>query len=222
MAEEKMMLHIHREIEDLKRRIVLEATMAEDNLRDSIRALMNRDAELALEIVDKDKALDEQEVEFEEECLKILALYQPVAVDLRYIVAFLKVNNDIERIGDLASNIARGAASLAVKEELAIPADIPVMSEMVQKMLKKSIEALIDLDHKKSQKVQNMDDKVDELHHSMYKIVGQRIQEYPDLVDSWMEVLGTSRYLERIADHCTNICEDVEYMLSGQIIRHGN
>lgn len=216
------MLHIHREIEDLKRRIVLEATMAEDNLRDSIRALMNRDAELALEIVDKDKALDEQEVEFEEECLKILALYQPVAVDLRYIVAFLKVNNDIERIGDLASNIARGAASLAVKEELAIPADIPVMSEMVQKMLKKSIEALIDLDHKKSQKVQNMDDKVDELHHSMYKIVGQRIQEYPDLVDSWMEVLGTSRYLERIADHCTNICEDVEYMLSGQIIRHGN
>lgn len=215
-----MMPHIHREIEDLKKRIVLEATMVEDNLRESIRALMTRDLELAEQIIEKDKAIDAEEVEFEEECLKILALYQPVAVDLRYIIAFLKVNNDLERIGDLAANIARGAASLAVKEELIIPADIPAMSEVVQKMLKKSIEALIDLDHKKAEKVTNMDDKVDAMHLAMYKIIGERIQQYPDQVESWMEILGTSRYLERIADHCTNICEDVEYMLSGQIIRH--
>lgn len=217
-----MTLHIHREIEDLKKQIVIEATMVEDNLRDSIRALMTRDKELADQIVEKDKDIDAVEVEFEEECLKILALYQPVAVDLRYIIAFLKVNNDLERIGDLAANIARGAASLAVKEELTIPADIPAMSEIVQQMLKKSIEALIDLNHKKAVKVTNMDDKVDDLHYAMYGIVGKRIQEFPDQVDSWMEILGVSRYLERIADHCTNICEDVEYMLSGQIIRHSN
>lgn len=216
------MLHIHREIEDLKKRIVLEATLVEDNLRDSMRALMSRDKELAEQVIEKDHAIDEQEVEFEEECLKILALYQPVAVDLRYIIAFLKVNNDIERIGDLAANIAGRAASLAGKEELAIPADVPAMAEIVQKMLKKSIEALIDLSAKKSAKVQDMDDEVDDLHYSMYRTIGDKIKEHPDQVEAWMEVLGVSRYLERIADHCTNICEDVEYMLSGQIIRHGN
>lgn len=214
------MLHIHREIEDLKKSIVLEATMVEDSLRDSIRALMSRDENLARQVTEKDASIDDYEVEFEEECLKILALYQPVAVDLRYIVAFLKVNNDLERIGDLASNIAGRAASLSVKEKLDVPPEIPLMSDMVQKMLKKSIEALIDLDRKKSVKVQSMDDEVDELHLKMYKIIGEKFKAHPDRIDSWMEVLGISRYLERIADHCTNICEDIQYMLSGEIYRH--
>lgn len=220
MAAGKMVQHLHREIEGLKKQVILEATSVEENLRDSIRALMTRDLELAQELIKRDDLIDQMEVEVEEECLKIFALYQPVAIDLRYIVAFLKLNNDLERIGDLATNIAARAASLAVKEQLAIPPEIPEMSDLVQKMVKISLDALVDLDDDKAKQVLAMDDTIDTLHEEMYGIIGERIKSSPDLVHIWMEVMAISRYLERIADHCTNIAEDVEYMLSGRIHRH--
>lgn len=214
------MQHLHREIENLKKEIIREAGLVETNLRDSVKALMTRDHDLAVEIVSRDKIIDELEVEVEEECLKIFALYQPVAVDLRYLVAFLKLNNDLERIGDLAANIADRAASLAVADVLDIPAQIPKMSELVQKMLKDSLDALVDLDGEKAKAVLLEDDDVDDLHHSMYAVIGNKIKGDPQNVEVWMEVLAISRYLERIADHCTNIAEDVEYMVHGQIQRH--
>ncbi|MCF7824958.1 MAG: phosphate signaling complex protein PhoU [Candidatus Marinimicrobia bacterium] len=215
-----MMLHLHREINELKKKIVLEATLVEDNLREGMKALITRDINLAKRIIKRDKDIDAKEVEIEEDCLKIFALYQPVAKDLRYLVAFLKLNNDLERIGDLASNIAARAKSLAKKEALEIPVEIPKMAEIVQKMLKDTIDALVDLDGAKATRVLDTDDKVDEMNSTMYAIVGEKIQKNPELVDSWMQILGISRYLERIADHCTNICEDLEYMLSGRIQRH--
>ena len=220
MAAVKMIQHLHREIEGLKQQLVVEASSIEENLRDSIRALMDRDLELAKATVERDNLIDEMEVEVEEECLKIFALYQPVAIDLRYIVAFLKLNNDLERIGDLATNIAARAASLAIKEPLRIPSQIPDMSEIVQKMLKISLDALVDLDGEKARVVIEMDDRVDSIHVSMYDIIGNKIKAFPENVHIWMEILAVSRYLERIADHCTNIAEDVEYMLTGQIHRH--
>ncbi|NQV48886.1 MAG: phosphate signaling complex protein PhoU [Candidatus Marinimicrobia bacterium] len=215
-----MMQHLHREIEYLKKEIIRESGLVETNLRESVKALMTRDLELAQEIAARDHIIDALEVEVEEECLKIFALYQPVAVDLRYLVAFLKLNNDLERIGDLATNIAERAVSLAVKDRLDIPAEIPRMSELVQKMLKDTLDALVDLDSKKAKSVIREDDSVDSLHHSMYQIVGDKIQADPEHVGNWLEILAVSRYLERIADHCTNIAEDVEYMLSGRIQRH--
>ena len=215
-----MMQHLHREIESLKKEIIREAGLVETNLRDSIKALMTRDHALATETVARDSIIDDLEVEVEEECLKIFALYQPVAVDLRYLVAFLKLNNDLERIGDLAANIADRAASLAVKDLLVIPDQIPKMSELVQKMLKDSLDALVDLDGEKARDVLLQDDDVDDLHHSMYAVVGNEIKGDPENVEAWMEILAISRYLERIADHCTNIAEDVEYMVNGRIQRH--
>jgi phosphate transport system protein len=220
MAERKITLHLHREIEGLKKQVIIEATMIEENLRDAIRALLERDLEAAKDIIKRDDVIDQMEVEIEEECLKIFALYQPVAIDLRYIVAFMKLNNDLERIGDLATNIAGRAASLAVKDHVQIPAHIPMISEQVQKMLKLSLDALVDISAEKAQQVHDMDDTVDRLHEEMYAIMGKKIQDDPDKVLILMEIMAISRYLERIADHCTNIAEDVEYLLSGKIHRH--
>jgi phosphate transport system protein len=220
MAERKITLHLHREIEGLKKQVIIEATMIEENLRDAIRALLERDLEAAKDIINRDDVIDQMEVEIEEECLKIFALYQPVAIDLRYIVAFMKLNNDLERIGDLATNIAGRAASLAVKDHVQIPAHIPMISEQVQKMLKLSLDALVDISAEKAQQVHDMDDTVDRLHEEMYAIMGKKIQDDPDKVLILMEIMAISRYLERIADHCTNIAEDVEYLLSGKIHRH--
>jgi len=214
------MQHLHREIENIKKEIIREASLVETNLRESIKALMTRDLPLAEDIANRDHIIDELEVELEEECLKIFALYQPVAVDLRYLVAFLKLNNDLERIGDLAANIASRAASLAVKAPVDIPSQIPEMSELVQKMLKDSLDALVDLDSEKAKSVLLQDDSVDNLHLSMYQEVGDNIQFDPQHVGVWMEILAVSRYLERVADHCTNIAEDVEYMVHGRIQRH--
>ncbi len=214
------MQHLHRAIEYLKKEIIREAGLVETNLREGVKALMTRDLELAQEIAARDHIIDELEVEVEEECLKIFALYQPVAVDLRYLVAFLKLNNDLERIGDLATNISERAVSLAVKDHLEIPVEIPRMSQMVQKMLKDTLDALVDLDGTKAKNVMRADDSVDRLHHSMYQIVGDNIQTDPAHVGNWLEILAVSRYLERIADHCTNIAEDVVYMVDGQINRH--
>lgn len=214
------MQHLHREIESLKKELIREAGLVETNLHDSIKALMERDHDLAKEIIARDKDIDELEVEVEEECLKIFALYQPVAIDLRYIVAFLKLNNDLERIGDLASNIAVMAASLALKPQVEIPEQIPKMTVLVQKMLKDSLDSLVDMDGEKARSVLLQDDEVDDLHHSMYATVGNAIKSDPDNVEMWMEIQAVSRYLERIADHCTNIAEDVEYMVHGNIQRH--
>lgn len=214
------MQHLHREIELVKKEIIREASLVETNLRESIKALMTRDKTLADDITQRDHVIDELEVEIEEECLKIFALYQPVAVDLRYLVAFLKLNNDLERIGDLASNIASRAASLAVKDHLDIPSQIPRMSELVQKMLKDTLDALVDLDSEKANDVLLQDDQVDKLHLSMYEEVGNKMQATPEHVGLWMEIMAVSRYLERVADHCTNIAEDVEYMVNGRIQRH--
>ncbi|MEA3286867.1 MAG: phosphate signaling complex protein PhoU [Candidatus Marinimicrobia bacterium] len=215
-----MIQHLHREIENLKKKIIQEATLVEENLRESIKALLERDGELARRIVKRDDIIDEMEVEVEEDCLKIFALYQPVAIDLRYIVAFLKLNNDLERIGDLTANIAARAASLSVQDILEIPSQIPEMAVITQKMLKNSLDALIDLDGEKATEVMAEDDRVDTLHESMYHVIGEHMQESPERISQWMEILAISRYLERIADHCTNIAEDVEYMLSGEIHRH--
>ncbi len=214
------MQHLHREIEALKKELIREAGLVETNLNDSIKALTMRDHDMAKEIISRDKIIDELEVEVEEECLKIFALYQPVAIDLRYLIAFLKLNNDLERIGDLATNIAERAASIALKPIVEIPEQIPKMTGLVQKMLKDSLDALVDMDGEKARSVMLQDDEVDSLHHSMYATVGHAIKSDPDNVELWMEIQAVSRYLERIADHCTNIAEDVEYMVHGEIQRH--
>jgi len=156
----------------------------------------------------------------EEECLKILALHQPVARDLRYIVTVLKMNNDLERIGDLAKNCAQQSVHVAEQRGLVIPYDLKGMAEKVQKMLQCSLDALVESDSLLARKVLEADDEVDAIDAQMYPDVQAAIREHPEQMQSLIRLLKVAQNLERIGDHATNIAEDVIYMIEGNIVRH--
>jgi phosphate transport system protein len=175
---------------------------------------------LAKEVIDEDDLIDDKEVRIEEECLKILALYQPVANDLRFVITVLKVNNDIERVGDLAVNIAERAFYLSTREMLDVTVDLPEMVSDVMKMLRGSLDALTKKDTELARQIIAMDDKVDEANRKVYKVLQQLMYKNPETIKRALHLLSTSRHLERIADMATNICEDVVYMVEGEVIRH--
>jgi len=156
----------------------------------------------------------------EEECLKLLALYQPVATDLRYIIAILKINNDLERVGDEAVNIAERVVFLAHQERFDIPFDFQLMSDKTQAMLRNSLDALVNSHAGLAHQVGLADDEVDDLNRQMYVWVQRAIREHPERVEPLIHLLSISRHLERIADYATNIAEDVIYLIDGEIVRH--
>ncbi len=211
---------IHKEIEKLKQRILELVAHVEENVRMSVSSLENFDADLAEKVILADLTVDELEVDIEEDCLKILALFQPVATDLRFIIAVLKINNDLERISDLAVNIAERARYLVTRKRISVAFDFPEMAEKVQDMLRTSINALVRLDSKMAYGVCKSDDEVDALHREMYLIVQNHIMAHPEDMGEIMHYLSISRHLERIADHATNIAEDIIYMIKGEIVRH--
>ena len=147
-------------------------------------------------------------------------MHQPVAVDLRFIVAVLKINNDLERIGDLAVNIAERSLYLATLPIFDFSSNFPLMSEKALAMLKKCLDSFVNLDPKSAAEVCAADDEVDALYRDMYDKIKTGIAQHPDKLDEFMQVLSISRHLERIADHATNIAEDVIYMIEGDIVRH--
>jgi len=215
-----MTLHMQREVDKLKKMVLQLGADVEDNVRKAVQALQTRDSETAEKIIAGDAAVDKFEVYLEEECLKILALHQPVAIDLRFVIAVLKINNDLERIGDLAVNVAERAVYLATQEPVDIPFDFVGMSEKTQLMLKRSLDALVNMDVREAWEVCAMDDEVDAINRQMYEQVQDGIRQRPDQMNSLIHCLSTSRHLERIADHATNIAEDVIYMVAGEIVRH--
>jgi phosphate transport system protein len=160
------------------------------------------------------------EVGVEEDCLKILALHQPVAIDLRFIVAVLKINNDLERIGDLAVNIAERSAFLSKHPPFGFSLGLVEMADRAQDMLKHSLDALINLDSGLAQEVCAADDEIDAMNRQMYLKIQDAIRSNPGKLESLIHLLSVSRHLERIADHATNIAEDVIYMVEGRIARH--
>jgi phosphate transport system protein len=215
-----MSRHMEREIERLKKKILALSAVVENNVQKAVKSIAERDLQLANKIIASDPEIDQMEIDVEEECLKLLALYQPVAIDLRFIIAVLKINSDLERIGDLAANIAERGAFLATKEKVEIPFDFPGMSQLTQAMLRDSLDALVNLDSGLARKVMAADDAIDELHRQMYAQVQEGIIREPDHMDCLINLLAVSRQLERIADHATNIAEDVIYMVEGEIVRH--
>jgi phosphate transport system protein len=212
--------HLQREIARLRKMILREGTLVEESLRNAITALWERDLELAQLVISKDAEIDEMEVEVEEECLKALALYQPVASDLRYIIAVLKLNNDLERIGDLATNIAERVKRLVTEPVIAIPDLLPRMADTTGAMLKLSLDALVESNLETAIRVCDMDDEIDSYHRDFHQLVADIIPTDPKQVFGWLMLLSVSRQLERAADHCTNIAEDVQYMIKGKITRH--
>jgi len=215
-----MKRHLQVELEKLKKQILLMAGMAEQSVQNAAKALKARDLELAQRIIDGDQAMNELEVEIEEECLKILALHQPVAVDLRFIVAVIKINNDLERVGDMAVNIAERVLVVATKPPVSFSFDFDEMASKVEAMLKLSLDSLVNLDVDMAYRVLLMDDEVDGLKIRCYNLVKDALRNEPDRANSLINLFLVSRHLERIADHATNIAEDVIYMVEGEIHRH--
>jgi phosphate transport system protein len=213
--------HLDHEIENLKKQILSLAACVVESFAKSITAIHTRDAALGQQVIDDDRRIDTLEVEVEEECMKVLALHQPVAQDLRFIVACIRLNSDLERIGDLAVNIAeRGVFLAGVAEVSEKPLDVGAMARLVRSMLSNALDALVNLDAALARKVCAMDDEADEMHRATFRRVEQAVVRHPDEFATLTHYLSVSRYLERIADHATNIAEDVIYMVEGEIVRH--
>ncbi len=215
-----MTKHLHNEVAKLKKSVLHLTAMVEESLMAAVRSVTERNVELAQRVIDGDTAIDEMEVEVEEECLKILALHQPVAIDLRFIIAVLKINNDLERIGDLAVNIAnraRALTSLAIRD---VPFDLRAMLSSTVKMVERASDALVRMDPAIGREVCRADDEIDHMHQNAFHVVHDEIRRNPTAAEYYINLLSVSRNLERIADHATNIAEDVIYMVDGEIIRH--
>jgi len=215
-----MTRHFRNEIERLRRKVLRLAAMVEEALQKAVKAATERNLGLATEVIDSDSAIDSYEIEVEEDCLKILALHQPVAADLRYVVAVLKINSDLERIADLAVNIAERARELAAWPGESAPFDLTSMLHATMKMVRQSVDALVKQDVDMAHGVMRDDDRVDEFHRAAFRSVQRQIQASSDRVEYYISLLSVSRNLERIADHATNIAEDVIYMIDGEIVRH--
>jgi len=215
-----MALHLGKEIDNLKKMILELCTYVEENVCRAVDAVEAVDSELAKSVIKRDKVIDSREIDIEEECLKILALYQPVASDLRYVVACLKLNNDLERIGDLAKVIAKYALKIHGFGITEIPLDFTLLEEKTKEMLRNSIESLIESDPAEALKVCVADDEVDELEAKMKADIRDLIRQEPEKLDSYLAMIGVARSLERIADYTTNIAEDVIYLVNGEIVRH--
>lgn len=215
-----MTVHLIHELENLKRQTFSLMALVEDNLSRAVRSVQDLDKALALQVIACDGEVDRGEVSLEEECLKVLALHQPVAVDLRFIIAVLKLNNDLERIGDLAVNIAERASFLCDMAPAPVPFDFDTMAEKARNMLKRSLDALVNSDVKEAAAVCVADDEVDAINEQMYAQVKAAVRQHPEHLDALIHLLSVSRHLERIADHATNIAEDVIYFVEGRIARH--
>ncbi|MBN2102954.1 phosphate signaling complex protein PhoU [bacterium] len=215
-----MTSRLQHELNQLKKSVLTLGAAVEDGLHRAVKALQERDEKIAQKIIESDHEIDNMEVDLEEECLKLLALHQPVATDLRFIVAVLKINNDLERIGDLSVNIAERAKFLAFQPPVNLPLDFRSMADAVQKMLKKSLDALVNMDEQLAGEVIDTDDRVDNMNRDMYQQIQEAIIKNPGQIESLIHLLSTSRHLERIADQTTNIAEDVIYMIKGEIVRH--
>ncbi len=215
-----MSRHLQKDIEALKARLVDMSGMIEDRVYQATMSIIKRDDALAQAVINGDDEIDQMEVSIEEECLKMLALYQPVAVDLRFIVTVMKINNDLERVGDLAVNIAERSAFLMTQEKIIFPFDLEEMAIKAEGMLTRSIDALVNLDVREAFRIRSEDDQVDAYNREMYARIKDDLLKQPENINSLLHAISIGRHLERIADHATNIAEEVIYLVQARIVRH--
>ncbi|MDZ7641284.1 MAG: phosphate signaling complex protein PhoU [Desulfurivibrio sp.] len=212
----------NREIEKLKQHLIALFKLVESNFSLSCQALMEEDEGAAEEVFNQEKEVNSKKVELQEECFKIVALHQPVAFDLRFIMATLKFANDLERIGDLAVGIANRTIALKNLPMMEAPFKVYKMADHVHSMMSCGLNALINLDRQQAVEVMKNEDAVDEMHRHNLQVIKKRIVEQPEHIDALVNYLSVSRYLERIADHVTNLGEEVVYIVDGDIVTHLN
>jgi phosphate transport system protein len=215
-----MAKHLQRDLDELQRDLLALASLVEGQVYKAIRALQDRDPQLAQEIIGSDSQVDLEENHIDEECLKILALHQPVAVDLRRIVSAMMITTDLERVGDLAEEIAERAVHLARPPHLPVSDKLQHMTDLTTMMLRQALDSFVNLDTTLAQTVIRMDDEVDRYNVEIIDEIVQAMKSSPALIEPGLSMFSAVRQLERIADHATNIAEDVIYLVEGEIVRH--
>lgn len=213
-----MSKHLVRDLENLQRQVLNMAGCVEESIYKSIQSLQERNRALAQEVIAGDNKIDELDNAVTEECLKLLALHQPVARDLRLIATVFMITTDLERMGDLATDIA--ARALALQSNIAIPDKLPRMTDMTTSMVRQSLDSFVNLDGKQARRVIRLDDEVDRYNAEIIEELMASMKKSPDLIEPCLSLFSAVRHLERIADHATNIAEDVLYMVDGEIVRH--
>lgn len=209
-----------REIDRLKKDILTMGSLVEQNLRRAIATLIDRRAELAPEVLDGDSAIDHMETEIEREALKVLATHQPVADQLRLILAIMKINNELERMGDHAKNIARAASVLANLPAIPVYKDLEEMSNTTIEMVVGSLDALVQKSSEAAQAIRDRDDEVDNRYDDLVERVPAYVQDNSEAAVQGFQVLNGARNLERIADVATNIAKEVQFLVSGEVTLH--
>ncbi len=212
--------HFSELLEDLRRNLILMGGEVERQIQRAIEALTEVDEEKAGAVIAADEEIDRMEMGIEEQAVQLLALQQPVAVDLRFLIAALKINNDLERIGDHAVNIAEGAQRLAAQKPFKPFIDIPYMAEVAMSMLKGSLDAFVNRDLELAKKIIKKDDILDEKNVSIIRELLTYMVEYPSLITYCLELISISKNLERVGDLATNICEDTIFMTEAKWVKH--
>ena len=220
MSETHTIKQYEEELRLIKEKVLRLGGLVEEGITNSIKALVERDTDLAKRTIENDHVVNGLEVEIDELCLKVLALRQPAASDLRLITTAIKIITDLERIGDMAVNVCERAVELNDEPPLKPYIDIPRMAEAAQRMLKESLDAFVNGDTDLATKVLVEDDFVDDLNRQIFRELLTFMMEDPNTISRGMKVLFISKYLERIADHATNIAEMVVFMVKGKVIRH--
>jgi phosphate transport system protein len=214
------MKHLLRDLDNLQRSIVSMAAAVEEAVYKAIRALQERQVGLAEEVLDGEDEIDEHENRIEEDCLKMLALHQPVATDLRRIVVALRIINDLERMGDLATDIGERATVLARLPAIPVPPQLQKMTDLTISMVRQALDAFVNLDTRLARTVCRIDDEVDQYNRECIDELIKLMKQSPANVEAGLSMFSAVRHLERIADHATNIAEEVVYLVQGELIRH--
>jgi len=213
--------HYEQQLRELKNKLLLMSHKAEQMISDAIRALVERKLTLAEDVINRDDELDRLEIEVDDLCYAILALEQPVARDLRFIATAMKIVKDIERIGDIAVNIAERSRELIQEPELKRLVDLPIMAEAAQKILKESLDAFVNSDADLAEKVITNDNVVDDLYEQIFRELLTYMLEDPRSISRAIKLIFIAKHLERVGDHSANIAEMVVFLVKGQDIRHG-
>jgi phosphate transport system protein len=216
----RMQISFDEELAALKEKILLMGSKVEEAIRLAMKSLVGRDSKLARQVIQSDRDINDLEIEVDEVCHRLLALHQPMAGDMRFITSAMKINSDLERIGDLAVNIAERALTLNEVAPLKPFIDIPRMANIAQEMVKVSLDSLVNKDPDAAKKVCERDDEVDNLNDQIIRELISYMLEDRANIKRALDLILVSRYLERVADHATNVAEDVIYMVKGKDIRH--
>jgi phosphate transport system protein len=215
-----MQRHFDEELKTLKEKILQMGAMVEAQIANAIKSLVERDSDLARETIEKDHRVNAMDVEIDDDSVKLIALHQPMANDLRFITTAMKISTELERMSDLAENIAERALELNEEQQLKPYIDIPRMAVHAQQMVKEALDAFVNRNVELAWKVIHDDDYIDGLTHQVFRELSSFMVEDPHTITRAIRITFISKYLERIADHATNVAELVVYLVEGKIIRH--